>query len=254
MELIGFGARAGAEENMTRTVRNPTAEVEQAAPPESAWAVAMRMKRVIIETRSNKEGECCICCTGLQERSVAHLPCGHSLHTKCYRALKGSGCASSGRCPMCRAPFLQSLPRWERGGVLRGILRMRLEEEQQWMDEGEEEPEGEEDEGETESEEEEEDPEMLLLIRVPLPTAEQDAALIRHLTRRQGVPGWRWAQDPGAWADEELGLAALFGSSMSLEDAPAQAPQAQLVSAANPLAVADGQEWEEEQSRTEGLD
>ena len=121
------------------------------------------------------------------------------------------------------------------------------------MDEGEEETEGEEDEGETESEEEE-DPEMLLLIRVPLPTEEQEAALIRHLTRRQGVPGWRWAQDPGAWADEELGLAALFGNSMSLEDAPAQAPQAQLVPTANPLAVADGQEWEEEQSRAEGLD
>ena len=230
--MCGFGVH----DNMTRTVRTQTRE--------GAGAAAKRMSRVIIETKSSMEGECCICCGDLAGRSVANLPCGHALHTGCYRQLKASACASSGSCPICRAPFLDALPRWEQGGILRGILRVRLEEEHQMMADAEAEAEA-----EAGGEEGTENREILMLIHAPLPTAEQETALVRHLTRRQRVPGRRWARDEGAWADGELGLASLFAG-LRLGDATEPATEGELT--VNPLAVADGLEWEaEEEMRSE---
>ena len=181
---------------------------------ESSSAVAKRMGRVIVETGCGEDGDCCICCSSLHGRTVAHLPCGHKLHSKCHLQLRESNCASRAQCPECRAPFLASLPRREQGDILMGIMRMRLDDDEipdaeSEEDPGDEEPEDEEPEDDGEEGGDGESGDDGEMEDAELEDAEMEdgyGALLRHLTRLQIAQ----EVDPGLWSHPDMGLGGLF--------------------------------------------
>ena len=62
---------------------------------------ALEKKRRVITVRQKNEDMCPICLESLNLKRLVWLPCGHSMHLKCERALLEK---SYLRCPLCRTP------------------------------------------------------------------------------------------------------------------------------------------------------
>lgn len=73
-------------------------------------SAATSLKRVILDSKYQGEGDCAICMEPLRGKLTAHLPCGHSLHSRCLRNFKASGAANAHRCPLCRAQHTKAPP------------------------------------------------------------------------------------------------------------------------------------------------
>ena len=73
-------------------------------------SAAQSLKRVILDSKYQGEGDCAICMEPLRGKLAAHLPCGHSLHSRCLRDFKASGAANAYRCPLCRAQHTKAPP------------------------------------------------------------------------------------------------------------------------------------------------
>lgn len=73
-------------------------------------SAAQSLKRVILDSKYQGEGDCAICMEPLRGKLAAHLPCGHSLHSRCLRDFKASGAANAHRCPLCRAQHTKAPP------------------------------------------------------------------------------------------------------------------------------------------------
>ena len=71
---------------------------------------AKKMNRVILETDSQCCEDCCICLSSFKNKTVAHLPCGHTFHHTCLMKQFKSPHHSATRCAMCRTDFLESMP------------------------------------------------------------------------------------------------------------------------------------------------
>jgi hypothetical protein len=226
---------------------------------ETSAQVAMRMNRVIVETNCRDKSECCICYTPLYGKTVANLPCGHKLHSKCHLQLRASNCVARAQCPECRAPFLQSLPVREQNGILRGILRMRLDDAESEMEDDPEDgtEDGTDDDPEDDPEDDSEDDPWLdddSLVHQPGPVAAAarggagatalreggEDALVRHLTRLQISNG----VDPGMWAHPNMGLGGLFqeAEAEEEEDSP-RLGRALVPPGTDPMVLADAIEW-----------
>ena len=71
---------------------------------------AKEMKRVILEINSQCDDNCSVCLSSLKNKTVAHLPCGHTFHHTCLMKQFKSSHNSATRCAVCRTDFLESMP------------------------------------------------------------------------------------------------------------------------------------------------
>lgn len=70
----------------------------------------MEKSRRTVVIRSNSDDTCAICLNGMLNSTVTHLRCGHTLHLKCFWRLAGSVLSSKQKCPICRAPYEDTVP------------------------------------------------------------------------------------------------------------------------------------------------
>ena len=53
----------------------------------------------------------------MKNKMVTNLPCGHSLHLRCFKKLQHSHMPTKRKCPMCRATY-ETTPEYNTPGTL----------------------------------------------------------------------------------------------------------------------------------------
>ena len=129
---------------------------------------------------------------------------------------------------------------------LESVANMEDEDDSEDEDDPEDENDSEdEDDPEDENDPENEDDDWGAIVHEPLPSPDEEEALVRHLTRLQLTHSAQYSRDTGAWVENDLGIAALLGEEETGED-DGTAETGFVFNAPpgiNPMVVADAMEW-----------
>jgi hypothetical protein len=91
---------------------------------------AAGMKRLMVGRYCLGDRSCSVCLEDLQKAQVTFLPCGHHIHSGCFRRFLEKGVGDPPKCPSCRQEVTQWMPKWMRAKVEEARRRIRAQEEE----------------------------------------------------------------------------------------------------------------------------